>query len=94
METIIDGKRYSTNTATLVAHNRYWDGSNYDRHGRNLYLYKTPKGRFFLYETTMWQGECDEIRPIDRDSAKFFYEHLRIHEMSYEEAFGEEPEEA
>ena len=51
MEQIIDGKRYDTETATLVTSDYYWDGSNHDRHGRNTFLYKTSKGNFSLHHT-------------------------------------------
>lgn len=30
---IIDRKRYSVETATLLAGDDYWDGHNYERHG-------------------------------------------------------------
>jgi len=45
---IVDGKVYDTEKAELVAHDRYWDGHNWDRRGRNTYLYKTKKE---LYRT-------------------------------------------
>ena len=94
MEQIVDGLRYDTETATKVAHDRYFDGSNWERHGRNTYLYKTPNGRFFLHHTTLWQGERDRIEPVGLEEAKQYYEDLPEHEMSYAEAFGEEPEDA
>jgi len=91
---IVDGKVYDTEKAELVAHDRYWDGHNWDRRGRNTYLYKTKKENFFLHHTTRWQGERDYIEPVDKEEAKFWYEKLPEHEMEYEEAFGEVPEEA
>lgn len=94
MRQIIDSKLYDTDKAQLVAHNRYWDGRNWDRNGRSTYLYKTAKGNFFLYHTTRWQGERDYIEPISRGEAKVWYEELPEHELSYEQAFGETPEEA
>ena len=94
MEQIVDGLRYDTVTATKVAHDRYFDGSNWERHGRNTYLYRTKAGRFFLHHTTLWQGERDHIEPVSPDEARQYYEDLPEHEMSYAEAFGEEPEEA
>ncbi len=94
MEQIIDGKRYNTETADLVASNRYWDGNNWERHGRNTYLYRTKKGNFFLHHTTLWQGEDDSIEPVTKEEAKGHYEDLREHDMTYEDAFGESPEEA
>ena len=94
MKQIINGKRYNTEKATLVASDRYWDGSNWDRHGRNTSLYKTRNGRFFLHHETRWQGERDYLEAIGKGEAKAYYEELPEHEMEYEEAFGEEPEEA
>ncbi len=94
MEQIINGKTYDTETAVEVASNRYWDGSNWERSGRNTFLYKTKKGNFFLHHTTRWQGERDRIEPVDIEEAKKHYEQLSEQSMSYEEAFGVEPEEA
>jgi hypothetical protein len=94
MEQIVDGLRYDTETATKVAHDRYFDGSNWDRNFRNTYLYKTRNGRFFVYRTSQWQGERDHIEPVSPDEARFYYEQLPEHDMPYAEAFGEEPEDA
>ena len=94
MDQIVNGLQYNTETATRVAHDRYFDGSNWERHCRNTYLYKTKNGRFFLHHTTLWQGELDRIVPVNADEAQRYYERLPEHEMSYAEAFGEEPEDA
>ncbi|MDL1911531.1 hypothetical protein FBQ81_12715 [Chloroflexi bacterium CFX6] len=94
MKQIIDRKMYDTETATLIASDRYWDGSNFERGGRNTYLYKAPKGHFFSYHTTQWQGERDSIEALTVAQAKDLYEELPEHEADYEAAFGEKPEEA
>lgn len=94
MDQIIDGKRYDTKIAQLLAHDRFWDGHNWDRQGRNRYLYKTKNGRFFVAATTRWQGERDSIAPIDEGDARIVYEELPEKVVGYAEAFGEEPEEA
>lgn len=94
MKKVIGGKSYDTETAELVASDRYWDGSNWERHGRNTYLYKTAKGNFFLHHTTMWQGERDSIEPVSVEEAKGYYEQLPEQELDFAEAFGVEPEEA
>jgi len=94
MEQIINGLKYDTEAAALVASDRWWDGHNWDRNGRNTYLYRTKAGRFFVYRTSQWQGERDRIEPVGLEEAKQYYEDLPEHEMSYAEAFGEEPEEA
>jgi hypothetical protein len=94
MRQIIDGKLYDTEKARLVAHNRYWDGHNWDRRGRNIYLYQTGHGRFFLYRTTCWEGERDSIEAITKGEAQYWYEQLPEHEAEYDQAFGEPPEQA
>ena len=52
MEQIVNGLKYDTETATKVAHDRYFDGSNWERHGRNTYLYRTKAGRVELFRLT------------------------------------------
>lgn len=94
MTEVIAGKKYSTDTAKIVAHDAYWDGSNHERSGRNTYLYKTRKGSFFLLNLTQWQGERDNIEPLSKEQAREFWDDLREKEMTYEEAFGEIAEEA
>ena len=94
MEQIINGLKYDTKAAVLLASDRWWDGHNWDRDGRNTYLYRTKACRFFLHRTSNWQGERDHIEPVGLEEAKQYYEELTEHEMSYEEAFGVEPEEA
>lgn len=94
MQKIIGGKLYDTDTAHEVASNRYWDGKNWDRSGRNTYLYKTKKGNFFVHNTTLWQGELDDIKELSLIEAKNYYEELSVYAMTWEEAFGESPEEA
>lgn len=94
MKQIIDRKVYDTETATLIASNRFWDGSNFERGGRNTYLYKTPNGRYFAHHTTQWQGERDSIEAMTTEEAKKLYEELPEHDLDFEAAFGEKPEEA
>jgi len=92
LKRIIDGKTYNTEKATLVASNSYWDGSNWDRHGRNMYLYQTPKGNFFLHRVTRWQGERDTLESISPEEARGRYESLPEVEIEYETVFGQVPE--
>ena len=94
MRDVIDGKLYNTETATLLASDRYWDGHNWDRHGRNQYLYRTKKGNYFLHTTSMWEGSFDNILPLNKEEAKAAFERLPEQEMTWEDAFGEIPEEA
>lgn len=94
MQQIVNGLKYDTETAALVASDRFWDGRNYERSGRNTYLYQTKAGRFFLYHTTQWVNERDHIEPVSPEEARQYFEDLPEHKMDYAEAFGEEPEEA
>ena len=94
---VVDGLRYNTDTATLIAGDDYWDGHNYERRGTNLFLLRTPKGRCFTQTRSQWQGADDgALEPVSLDEAINLYTHqLREHEVPYEDAFlGTEVEEA
>jgi hypothetical protein len=85
---VIRGKRYNTQTATLIAHNRYWDGHNHERGGTNLYLYKTPRGAYFTARFSMWQGDDRwRLDPIEPEDAYELYHNLHEHEVEEDEAF-------
>lgn len=94
MKQVINRLMYDTNKAEILCSDRYWDGSNMDRMGRNTYLYKSKNGRYFTYNTTRWQGEIDCIVPKSKKEAKAIWEHLPEKEVEYEKAFNETPEEA
>lgn len=94
MKRVVNGKRYSVSTATLLASDEYWDGSSFERNGRNTFLYRTRGGAYFQVKLTCWQGEHDTLIPISRDEAIDLYEELREHEVDYEEAFDAVVEEA
>ena len=87
MKSIIGRKVYDTDTAEIVASNRYWDGHNWERSGRNTYLYRTPNGAYFTHHTTLWQGERDSIQAMSQEEAIDLYERLPEHEMDFELAF-------
>lgn len=88
MTTIIGGKRYSIKTAEWVADNCWWDGHNFERSGRNTYLYRTPKGAFFFAHLTQWQGERNRIEPCSMDEALAFWESARDENRDdFEDAF-------
>lgn len=85
---IVNRKRYSTATATLLASDAYWDGHNFERSGRNRFLYRTPHGSYFVVTLTRWQGERDRLEPVEQDEAIELYEtSLTEHEVSYQDAF-------
>jgi hypothetical protein len=88
LTSIIGKKKYSTKTATLLATDDYWDGHNWERHGRNSFLYRTPKGNYFEVNLTQWQGERDTLIPVSQDEAIELYEGtLTEHAVKYSEAF-------
>lgn len=88
MTRIIERKRYSVATATLIASDEYWDGSNWERSGRNCFLYRTPNGAYFTVNMTMWQGERDTLTPVSlEDAIDLFEGALTEHMVSYAEAF-------
>ena len=85
---IVDQKRYSVETATLIASDAFWDGRNWERYGRNSFLYRTPRGAYFTVTLTQWQGERDTIEPISQEEAIELYEReLSEHEIDYSTAF-------
>lgn len=86
MQKVIDGRRYDTETATLLAHDVYWDGHNFERDGRNTWLYRTPRGRYFVVTGTFWQGERDRLTPLSEEDAQAMYERLPEHEVDYGDA--------
>ena len=78
IQQIIDKKRYNTETAVLLVGDDYWDGHNFERSGRNRFLYKTIKGAYFTLDLTQWQGENDTITPISQERPlKFMNKCLR-----------------
>lgn len=92
---IVHGFRYSVETATLLAHDSFWDGHNFERNGTNSFLYRAKNGAYFLVELTQWQGSSDSLTPISIDQAIAMYTgiendptcYLCIHEVEYEIAF-------
>lgn len=92
---VVNGKRYSVSTATLLASDEYWDGNNFEHGGRNEFLYRTPKGAYFAVYMSQWEGEdYEHIASVSRDEAMRMWDDLREHEVTYEEAFDSEVEEA
>lgn len=41
MKQVISGIKYDTEKAVIIADDCYWDGHNWERNGRNTFLYKT-----------------------------------------------------
>jgi hypothetical protein len=89
------GKRYDTSKATCIADNEYWDGSNFERHGRNTHLYRTNNGAYFAVHSTQWQGEQNTLEVLSEEEARALYESLSEHNVEWEQAFpGTQIEEA
>lgn len=93
MEAVIDGLRYKVSTATLLASDEYWDGHNFERNGRNNFLYMTPKGRYFVARLSQYQGEFNYIEALTEEEAKALYEELSEKEVDWDEAFPDSPAE-
>ena len=88
MERIVNRTRYSVATATRLAGDDYWDGHNFERHGRNEFLYRTPKGNYFTVTLSQWQGESDDLTPCTLEEAIDLYEGpLTEHYEPYDVAF-------
>lgn len=95
MKEVIGGIKYDTEKAEIIADDCYWDGHNWERNGRNTFLYKTQNGRYFVVRQTLWQGERDQLEPLILDEAIMLYEQLPEKYVEFEEAFpGVEVEEA
>jgi len=85
---VIDGKRYNCATATLIAGDDWWDGRNYERHGTNTFLFRTPKGAYFTCFLTQWQGERDRLNPVSQgDAIALYQDELTEHYENFEDAF-------
>ena len=87
MSKIVSGRRYSTETATVIASDEYWDGDNSDNNGRNTYLLRTPYGRYFMAMLSTWEDERNCLEPLSEHEASGLYEELNEHECEYEDAF-------
>ena len=87
MNQVIGGKRYRTETSTFIASDAYWDGHNYERRGRNTFLFRTPNGSYFAQHQTQWQGEVDSLEPLSKEEAITLFESLQEKEVDFAEAF-------
>ncbi len=84
---VIGRKRYSTATATLIADDAYWDGHNWERRGRNRFLFRTPNGNHFIVYRTQWQGEISRMEALTQDDALTLWEELSEKHVEFETAF-------
>jgi len=87
MNWVVAGKRYRTDTATLIAHDAYWNGHSWEQGGRNIFLFKTPKGNFFAQYQTLLPGEFDKVTPLDINEAISLYQSLPKKEVPFRVVF-------
>lgn len=87
MRQVIGGKRYDTEKAILLGGDDHWDGHNFERGGRNTFLYRTPRGAYFTTSLTCWQGESDCLEPIDAIEAQELFENMSEPRVEFETAF-------
>jgi hypothetical protein len=87
MLSVVAGRRYRTDTATLIAHDEYWNGYNCEQAGRNTFLFRTPKGNFFAQYQTLLPGEVNRIIPLDTTEAMALYQSLRKKEVPFRVVF-------
>jgi len=84
---VINGKRYRTTSASLLASDTQWDGRSNERLGRNTFLFRTPKGNYLMVLQSTWPREQDVLSPLARDEALRVYEELSTKAVDIEEAF-------
>jgi len=95
IEAVVKRKRYNTATSLLLAGDDFWDGHNWERQGRNTFLYRTKKGNYFSVRLSAVMGEDDTIESLTLSEAINIYEKLERRRVEFEEAFpGVEIEEA
>lgn len=87
MNWVIAGKRYRTDKATLIAHDAYWNGHNWEQGGHNTFLFRTHKGNFFAQHQTLLPGESDKIAPLEINEAISLYHLLPKKEVPFVVAF-------
>ena len=89
MTLVVAGKRYRTDTATLIAHDAYWNGYNCEQGGRNTFLFRTPSGNFFAQHQTLLPREVEtgKIAPLEIDEAVSLYHSLYKKEVPFAVVF-------
>jgi hypothetical protein len=94
IEAVVDKLKYTTEGAELLASDAFFDGRNWERQGRNTFLYRTKKGRYFIVKQTTIRGEWDKLEPLEEGDAMTLYSTLPTKEIPFESAFQGEVEEA
>ena len=60
---------------------------NWERLGRHAFLFRTPKGNYFVQHQSSVSGERDQLVPLDQSDAMSLYEKLPNKDASFEGAF-------
>jgi len=89
MTWVVAGRRYRTHTATLIAHDEYWNGYSCEQAGRNTFLFRTPKCNFFAQYQTLLPSEINKIVPLSISEAMSLYQSLPKREVPFRVAFPE-----
>ncbi len=87
MTAVIADQCYSTETASLLAHDASWDGRHWDRDGRNVFLFRTPNGQYFRQVRARWARERDYLEALALEAAIRLYWQLPERALRFEEAF-------
>ncbi len=114
MTVVIGGKRYQTETATLLASGpsgkervgqtgagpepilevrlggvelgAFMLRGNWERFGWHAFLFRAPKGNYFVQHQSSLPGERDQLVAVDQSDAMSLYQKLLNQEVSFEEA--------
>ena len=87
MQRIIKGRRYRTDAAALIAHDAFHDGRNYERNGRNTFLFRTQRGNYFAQHQTRREGEQDHLEALQPEDALTLFDSLLVKTVPLETAF-------
>ena len=89
MTWVVAGKRYRTDTATLIAHDEYWNGYSFEQGGSNTFLFRTPNGSFFAQHQTLSPREVEtgRIVALQISEAVSLYHSLYKKEVPFVVAF-------
>ncbi len=88
MAAVVDGHLCDTDGATLLAHDAYWYGYNFERPGRGTFLFRSADGQFFVQERSAWPLDGDRLEPLSAQAAMRLYDDLPVHEVELGAIFG------
>jgi len=96
MTALIGGKRYATDTSTLLASGEYQGGPDWAPQGKYTFLFCTNDGRFFAQHRMAPNGsnvhnERYWVEPLSEIEAIPLYWELPEKAKEFEEAFAAQP---